>query len=89
MELEKQPFKRKHVLHRASSGFIQLIIIIILSVIILSLLGVSISSLLNNKTLRENFATLWDWTMWVWNNFLKEYTIATWRFIKTKIDTWI
>ncbi len=89
MELEKQPFKRKHVIKRASSGFIQLIIIIILSVVILSLLGVSIGSLMNNKTLRENFATLWSWTTWAWHNFLKDYAVSTWNFIKMQIDKWI
>jgi len=53
----------------AKKGIIQLAIIIILSVVILSLLGVSISSLFNNKTLRENLGTLWEGIRWLWNTY--------------------
>jgi len=62
-------------------GIVQLAIIIVLSVIILSLLGVSISSLLNNKTLRENFGTLWKGIRWFWD----AYSSTIWALIKSLI----
>ena len=37
-------------------GFLQLIVILVLLVVILSLLGVSLSTLFENKTLQENFS---------------------------------
>ncbi len=62
-------------------GIIQLVIIIVLSVIILSLLGVSITSLLNNKTLRENFGTLWNGIQWLWDT----YASGAWGLLKRYI----
>lgn len=64
---------------KKEKGIIQLAIIIVLSIIILSLLGVSISSLFNSKTLRENFATLWRGISWLWNT----YASVIWEFIKS------
>lgn len=53
-----------------NKGLIQFIIILILTVIVLSLLGVSLSGLFNDKTLRENFAFLWHWTVYIWNTYV-------------------
>lgn len=71
---------------RATGGFVQLIIILVLSVIILSLLGVSISSLLNNKTLKENFIYLWDGLVWLWNSYLVDVARDLWSWISAKIN---
>lgn len=51
-------------------GFIQIIIILALLVMILSLLGVSLSALFENPILRDNFGFIWDWIRWLWNNYL-------------------
>jgi len=63
-------------------GFIQLIIIIVLSVVILSLLGVSISSFINNTTLRENFSLVWHGVIWVWQNYIAPYLQPVWGIIR-------
>jgi hypothetical protein len=64
-----------------NAGFIQLIIIIILSIVILSLLGVSIGSLINNKTLHENFSFLWNFLVWIWQT----YAGPVWNYAKAHI----
>lgn len=51
-------------------GFIQIIIIMLLLVIILSLLGVSLSSLFSNPILHENFGFLGDWISTIWTKYL-------------------
>ena len=53
---------------------IRILIAIILIVIILSLLGINVASLVNNKTLRENSAAVWSWTKTIWSNYLQEPT---------------
>lgn len=66
-------YNKKGMRHRIASphrGFIQLIIIIVLSVTILSLLGISISSFINNTTLRDNFALLWHGVTWIWQQYI-------------------
>ncbi|OGZ42122.1 MAG: hypothetical protein A3C80_01760 [Candidatus Ryanbacteria bacterium RIFCSPHIGHO2_02_FULL_45_43] len=50
---------------------IRLLIIFVLVVVLLSLLGVNIVSLLNNKTLRDNFSFIWNWTKHIWITYLK------------------
>jgi hypothetical protein len=65
-------------------GFIQLIIIIIMAVIILSLLGISISSLINNKTLKENFGFLIKGVVWLWNNYFYEQAVTMVHFVKSR-----
>lgn len=53
-----------------NKGFIQIIIIAVLLVIILSLLGVSLSSLFSNPLLKENFGFLGKWIAKLWNSYL-------------------
>ncbi len=66
---------------RVSKGIIQLGIIIILSVVILSLLGVSLSSLINNKTLAENFIFLWEGAKWVWAHYASALFWKLWDVV--------
>lgn len=66
-------------------GFIQLIIILLLSLIIISMLGVSVSSLINNKTLRENFSLLWQALVWLWQNYLLAQAQAVWQFLRARV----
>lgn len=66
-------------------GFIQLITILLLSLIIISMLGVSVSSLINNKTLRENFSLLWQALVWLWQNYLLAQAQAVWQFLRARV----
>jgi|GEM_PF-2233713 len=68
---------------RYSRGIIQLGIIIILSVVILSLLGVSLSSLVNNKTIKENFVFLWEGIVWVWQNYAAAWFWKLWDLVSS------
>lgn len=52
-------------------GFIQIVIILVLLVVILSLLGVSLSALFSNPFIKENFSFIKDWCLWLWNNYLQ------------------
>ncbi|MDP2676614.1 MAG: hypothetical protein Q8O83_02940 [bacterium] len=61
-------------------GIIQIVIIFILFIIVLSLLGVSLSSLTQNETLRNNFSFVWHWSSIVWNNYLKAPAEKAWGF---------
>lgn len=51
-------------------GFIQIIIIAVLLVIILSLLGVSLSALFSNPVLKDNFGFLGKWMAVLWGGYL-------------------
>jgi len=51
-------------------GFIHIIIILALLVIILSLLGVSLSALSQNPILKDNFGFIGNWIVYAWNNYL-------------------
>lgn len=50
----------------------RLLIIVILIIVVLSLLGVNITSLINNQTLQQNLQAAWDIALSIWNNYLKE-----------------
>jgi hypothetical protein len=65
-----------------NKGIIQFIIIIILSVIILSLLGVSLRTLFTDQTLGENFVFVWDFTKHAWGTYIWPYTESLWQKIK-------
>ena len=65
-------------------GFIQLIIIIVLSVIILSLLGISIQSFVNNTTLHQNFTYLFAWIAWLWQTYIAHYFWAALNTLRGK-----
>lgn len=62
------------------SGFIQLILILILFIVILSLLGISISSVFENKLVRDNFSFVWDWLDFIWQRWLAGPFWTVWDF---------
>ena len=64
-------------------GIIQIIIILLLFVVILSLLGISLTSLIHNQTLRENFQLVWNWVLVIWNNVLKVPAEYVWNIFLT------
>lgn len=63
-------------------GIIQLFIIIVLFIIILSLLGVSLSSLFNEHTLRENFQFVWNEVVYVWQTYVAQYAQTAWQALR-------
>jgi len=58
------------------------LIIIILSVIILSLLGVSLTSLFNDNTIRENFVFLWGGVKHLWVVYVWPYAGTAWEALR-------
>ena len=65
-----------------NKGIIQLIIIFILSVIILSLLGVSLRALFTDQTLKENFMFVWDFVLHAWGTYVSPYLQTLWQKIQ-------
>ncbi|MDP3785016.1 MAG: hypothetical protein Q8R12_02980 [bacterium] len=51
-------------------GFIQLIVILALVLVILSLLGISLSALFQNKALKDNFSFTFSGVEYLWTNYL-------------------
>ncbi|MGYP001561319187 len=68
-----------------SQGIIQLIIIIILSVIILSLLGVSLRALFTDQTLKENFVFLWEYIRYGWGTYIWPYIQSAWEKAQSRM----
>ncbi len=68
-------------MHPSNQGFLQLIIILILSVVILSFLGVSISNFVTNPILKSNFSFLWRGIQYVWNNYISSWFKIAREFI--------
>ena len=62
-----------------NKGFIQFLIILVLFIIILSLLGVSLGALFENKTLKDNFKFVWKSSVDIWNNYLAVPARLAWR----------
>ncbi|MBI2610289.1 hypothetical protein HYW53_03960 [Candidatus Giovannonibacteria bacterium] len=60
-------------------GFIQLIVIIVLSIIIVSLLGISLGELFQNQVLKDNFSITFKALNYVWNNFLAAPAVYVWH----------
>ena len=59
-------------------GFLQLIVILVLLVVILSLLGVSLSTLFENKKLQENFSFVGVGISYAWEHWLKGPVSGIW-----------
>lgn len=55
---------------RNSSGFIHLIVILIMALIILSLLGVDLNKIFKNGVLRDNLKFVWDSLKNIWNTYM-------------------
>lgn len=58
-------------------GLVQMIVIIVLTIVILSLLGISLKGLFDklaaNETLGENFSYVWNWLKDFFNKYLGQY----------------
>jgi len=64
-----------------NKGIIQLIIIIVLSIVILSLLGVSLRTLFTDQTLLENFKFAWEFLKHAWGTYVWPYVDSLWQKI--------
>lgn len=60
-------------------GFIQFIIILLLLLVIISLMGVSLLDIINDKLVRDNFSFVWNFSNWLWNNYLHSPVKIAWR----------
>ena len=67
-------------------GFIQLILIIVLLLIIISLLGVSLSNVVQNPTLKSNFSFAWRALNYIWINYLEHPSQMIWKNILVWFD---
>jgi hypothetical protein len=65
-----------------NEGFIQSIIILVLLLVIVSLLGVSLTSVFNDKTLQENFRFVSEGISIFWNSYGKKYASKLWAVVK-------
>ena len=67
----------KQGINNQEQGLIQLVVIFILAIIILSLLGVSIKSLIDklpaNNTLGDNFIYVWNSVTEFFNQYVSQY----------------
>jgi len=67
----------KQGINNQEQGLIQLVVIFILAIIILSLLGVSIKSLIDklpaNNTLGDNFSYVWNSVTEFFNQYVSQY----------------
>ncbi|MEK7084974.1 MAG: hypothetical protein AAB904_00430 [Patescibacteria group bacterium] len=62
-------------------GIIQTIVIFILVIIILSLVGIRLSDVFKNETLKENFAFVSKGFIYAWDQWLKEPALMVWRWL--------
>ena len=62
-----------------NKGFIKLFVIFILLVVIVSLLGIKIGEIPEKNTIKENFAYLFSWARYVWDNYIQQYSGAAWE----------
>ena len=62
-------------------GFIQLIVILALVVVILSLLGVSLSNLFQNPTLKDNFSFIGNALNNLWSSWFGQTVGVVWNFV--------
>lgn len=62
-----------------NQGFIQFIIILLLLLVIISLMGVSLLDVINNKLVRDNFSFVWNFSDWLWDNYLQGPVRIAWR----------
>lgn len=67
------------------SGFIQLIVILILMLVVASLLGADLSSLYKNETLRTNVLVVWQGIENVWDRYVLPYGGALGSFLMKQI----
>ncbi len=62
-----------------SAGFIKWIIIIIIAVGIISYFGLDLKSIFESETARQNYAWLWNWAVYLWENFLDTPVLWVWN----------
>jgi hypothetical protein len=66
-----------------NQGFIRFIIVLIIFIIVLSLLGVNLSSVFQNPLVRENFSFLYDAGSFIWETYLKKPATFLWDIFIT------
>lgn len=62
-----------------NGGLIHIILLILVIIIILSYLGISIKSIIEGKTFKENFDYVWDKVAYIWNNYMERPVKYLWN----------
>ncbi len=62
-----------------NNGFIQFIIILVLLLVIVSLMGVRLLDVVNNKIVKDNFSFAWNFSNWMWDNYLHNPVKIAWQ----------
>lgn len=68
-------------LHQRQSGFVKLIILIIIAILILSFFGFNLKSIVESDTSKDNFGYAWGGVVLVWQNYLSRPVIYFWNNI--------
>lgn len=68
-------------LHNTQSGIIQWIILIVVAVLVLSYFGFNLRQLGEDETTQDNFSFIWEWTTFVWENYLQGPALWVWNNI--------
>lgn len=58
-----------------------------MAIIILSLLGVDLSSFFKNEKLRSNFKLVWEIVKNIWNKYLTEPSQIVWNYFMINVWT--
>ena len=73
------------------SGFIKLVLLIIVVILILSYFGVSLRGVANSQAGKDNFSfarevalEIWDFCVGIWNNYLAEKLVYVWNEVIIK-----
>lgn len=67
------------------TGLVKTIIVIIVALLILSYFGFNLRSLINSPTTQDNFSYVKNFTVKVWNNYLKRPATYLWNDIFIKL----
>lgn len=54
------------------SGFLQIVIIVIIAIVIISLLGINLRDIAENEKVRSNLTYAYNFASDIWENWLKE-----------------
>lgn len=57
-------------LMKRNSGFLKLILFIVIALIALGFFGYNLRDIVNSPTVRDNFEYVWEYVVKLWNNFL-------------------
>lgn len=66
---------------KKDQGFIKWVVIIVVSIIILSFLGIDLKQTIESPTAQHNFSYVTQAALWVWNTFLRDIVMYIWDHV--------